>query len=687
MAGIALSLSASLSPTLAAPLVATLLAKPADCADARLRAALHAAARPRDRAGDAGGGAGGLDRRGATPRRWTAASPARSSIVAATEERWVSVSRWRCNSAFAALLTVGRALDVQVGGLAMLVDPTTRGQMPLIGTVFAYAAAMLFFAGTGPATLLAIWAAAFDRVPLGTLATLDPAPILHAGLWAVPRRRGARRDAGDGAVPDRSRHRLHVAYAAADERPAARLPGENAARARAAARGGGAGRRAVPDAAAPRAGGDAADRAGGCGLMAEGRENRSEEATPFKLRQARQKGMVARGLDLGFAASLVGLAAFVSIAGIALVEHAGARDAPRARRGRGGRDRSAGGDRAGGGARRAGAAPRRAVRRHDRRRRAAGGDRAAARAELQRLPFEPHFTRLNPAAGLKRLFSRRMLMEAASSGAKLALYATLAVVTIRGLVADAGADQRRCRHPRRVVARRRPAPSFVFILLAAAIAVLDQIVSRRAFARQMRMSRREVTREIKDREGDTRRLKRRRQQLHTGLVEQAKGLTRVRDADLLLVNPEHVAVALGYRPGTDRAPRVLAKGEGYHALRLRRAAGRWNVPIVRDRALARALFAAVDQRQEIATTQFEAVAEHYLKLGIVPRDRPPADREPRPVAGGGDLRHPGDPVRADPARVARSRHHRQFRAGADDPPAHLLCSAGSPSSPPSPRCC
>ena len=73
--------------------------------------------------------------------------------------------------AFAALLTVGRALDIQAGfGLAALVDPTTKNQLPLAGTVFAYAAAAIFFTGDGPANLLAIWAASVQAVPLGASA-------------------------------------------------------------------------------------------------------------------------------------------------------------------------------------------------------------------------------------------------------------------------------------------------------------------------------------------------------------------------------------------------------------------------------------------------------------------------------------------------------------------------------------
>lgn len=70
--------------------------------------------------------------------------------------------------AFAALLTVGRALDIQAGyGLAALVDPTTKNQMPLAGMVFAYAAAAIFFSGDGPVNMLAAWDASVEAIPVG----------------------------------------------------------------------------------------------------------------------------------------------------------------------------------------------------------------------------------------------------------------------------------------------------------------------------------------------------------------------------------------------------------------------------------------------------------------------------------------------------------------------------------------
>lgn len=85
---------------------------------------------------------------------------------------------------FAALLWAGQTLDIQAGfGLAMVADPTTQAQMPLAGTILAYATAAIFFAGSGPFDLLAVWAASLDAVPLGA--------ALHPDLGAMAKLMGA----------------------------------------------------------------------------------------------------------------------------------------------------------------------------------------------------------------------------------------------------------------------------------------------------------------------------------------------------------------------------------------------------------------------------------------------------------------------------------------------------------------
>lgn len=78
-------------------------------------------------------------------------------------------------AAFGALYMAGRTVDIQAGyGLALLIDPATRGQAPLVGTIYAYAAGAIFFAMDGHHDLLRILAASLETVPLGSAAVLPP---------------------------------------------------------------------------------------------------------------------------------------------------------------------------------------------------------------------------------------------------------------------------------------------------------------------------------------------------------------------------------------------------------------------------------------------------------------------------------------------------------------------------------
>ena len=109
---------------------------------------------------------------------------------------------------------------------------------------------------------------------------------------------------------------------------------------------------------------------------------------------------------------------------------------------------------------------------------------------------------------------------------------------------------------------------FVFIALAFVFMVIDQIIVRREFHKQMRMSRRELTRESKDREGEPR-FKQKRKEIHQQMREQSEGLGKVPGSDMLVVNPEHYAVALRYDAKTMDAPVVRVKGRNHFAQRRR----------------------------------------------------------------------------------------------------------------------
>ncbi len=142
--------------------------------------------------------------------------------------------------------------------------------------------------------------------------------------------------------------------------------------------------------------------------------------------------------------------------------------------------------------------------------------------------------------------------------------------------------------------------------LAAAFLVfgaLDFALARRRHRRALRMTRDEVRREQKEDEGDPlHRAERRRR--HRALLEAGP----VGRATVVVVNPTHVAVALRHDRAREEAPRVVAKGTGLAAARIRSAARRSAVPIVRDVALARALHRLADVGDEIPEELYEAAA-------------------------------------------------------------------------------
>jgi flagellar biosynthetic protein FlhB len=144
-------------------------------------------------------------------------------------------------------------------------------------------------------------------------------------------------------------------------------------------------------------------------------------------------------------------------------------------------------------------------------------------------------------------------------------------------------------------------------------AAIDQILVRRLFLKQMRMSRREVRRELRDREGEPR-IKQRRRQLHAQFAKAAESLRGVPGADVVVTNPTHVAVALKYDNATMEAPVVVAKGAHEFAARIRRTAFVHGVLTIEDKPLARALYAACAAGDPIPEAHYGRVAQIYRKL-------------------------------------------------------------------------
>lgn len=138
------------------------------------------------------------------------------------------------------------------------------------------------------------------------------------------------------------------------------------------------------------------------------------------------------------------------------------------------------------------------------------------------------------------------------------------------------------------------------------IAGLDLALTRRRFHQRMTMTRDEAKREYKEEEGDPL-LRGRRRRRHRELVK-GRAKTEVPKADALVVNPTHIAVAIRYRRGEGKAPRVLFKGKGTQAERMREIARESGIPIVQDIPLARLLYKRVKVGREVPAETYRAVA-------------------------------------------------------------------------------
>lgn len=226
-------------------------------------------------------------------------------------------------------------------------------------------------------------------------------------------------------------------------------------------------------------------------------------------------------------------------------------------------------------------------------------------------PLSPDGKRLSPLAGFKRIFSRRLLVDLLKTLIKGALFALVLYHLLFSLlpVLLSGAGLLPAMLP---VSGKQlfMQLAFALLLVMAAAAVFDAWYARREHARQLRMSKQDVREEHHRREGNPEvRAQRRRAQ--SELVRKLQALGQVRHADVVVVNPTHYAIALQYRPGSMPAPKVLAKGRGVLARRIRQLAQQHAVPIWTGPALARQLFAQADLDAAIPEAAQEGVAQVY----------------------------------------------------------------------------
>ncbi|WP_199422577.1 EscU/YscU/HrcU family type III secretion system export apparatus switch protein [Actinotalea solisilvae] len=244
--------------------------------------------------------------------------------------------------------------------------------------------------------------------------------------------------------------------------------------------------------------------------------------------------------------------------------------------------------------------------------------------------LKPTFKQFNLAAGLKNTFGPQAGWNGVKAALKTAVIGLVLASVVQGLVPLLlGSGSHSLSQILDAAGGGVADVLRTAVVAGLVLAALDVLVIMRRNRKKTRMSKKEIKDENKQSEGDP--------QLKGAIRSKQLAMSRnrmiaeVATADVVLVNPTHVAVALRYEPGKG-APRVVAKGAGHVAARIRAAAGDKRVPMVEDVPLARALHAACELGQEVPAHLFVAVAK-VLAFVMALRRRGSAAGTHRPPGG------------------------------------------------------
>ncbi|MDH3393001.1 MAG: flagellar biosynthesis protein FlhB [Desulfobulbaceae bacterium] len=220
----------------------------------------------------------------------------------------------------------------------------------------------------------------------------------------------------------------------------------------------------------------------------------------------------------------------------------------------------------------------------------------------------PSFDKLNPIAGISNFFSKQTLANLFKSLAKLSIVCIIAYKEIMKSLPSIP-----------ILIDQEPIAIFIFMcqtafwiflkaaLFIALLAAIDYIFQRRQFDEKMKMTKQEIKEEAKSTEGDPQ-VKGRIRSIQMEMARK-RMMEEVPSADVVITNPTHLAIALKYDTMTMTAPKVVAKGAGVIAQKIKEIAKEHGVAIVEDKPLARALYKSAEIDETIPENLFQAVAE------------------------------------------------------------------------------
>lgn len=228
-------------------------------------------------------------------------------------------------------------------------------------------------------------------------------------------------------------------------------------------------------------------------------------------------------------------------------------------------------------------------------------------------PLKIDFAKINPMSGLKSIFGLKKLLEASKLLAKLTIIVIVMVVLflITGESFLAMMDKE-------IAASINSMIELIVYFLAAIIfiliifAIIDFFFTRHYYFKSLRMSKQDLKDEHKNMEGDPK-VKGRIRSIQMKMFMQ-RMMQNVPDADVVITNPTHYAVAMKYDNKVDQAPKIVAKGIDFIALKIRDIAKENNIPIIENPALARALHDQIEVEQSIPEDFYKAIAEIFSYL-------------------------------------------------------------------------